>query len=236
MDYGVLAQEITSKLSLASPPIAIAFVETAPAGIPTFDQAVPSACTFWRRAEAGVFYASAEQHFNCPVGAMVMGFEMPEAVQQQLMGFVEKMCGCGYLSPEEPAKIPTVTKRKSGIVYGPLKDFPIEPDVVLMWLTPRQAMLVGETVGATHWTEAAPSGVLGRPGCAALPIALEQDHATFSLGCMGMRTFTDVSEDRLLVALPGKKLQEFDDALASNMDANEEMRAFYEGHKAQFAQ
>ena len=33
----------------------------------------PAACSFWRKAEAGVFYASAAQHLNCPIGAMTMG-------------------------------------------------------------------------------------------------------------------------------------------------------------------
>lgn len=236
MSYATAAEVITSKLSLDSPPIAITFVEAVPAGVSTFDQAVPSACTFWRRAEMGVFYASAEQHFNCPVGAMVMGFELPESVQQNLMGAVQMMCSCGYLSPDEPAKIPTVKKQKSGIVYGPLKDFPIEPDVVLVWLTPRQAMLLSETTGATHWTETAPPGVLGRPACASLPVALEHNRAALSLGCTGMRTYTDISADRLLVALPGQNLSEFVDALTSNIEANEAMRAYYTDHKAQFTQ
>ena len=32
----------------------------------------------------------------------------------------------------------------AGIVYGPLGELPIEPDLILLWLTPRQAMFYSE--------------------------------------------------------------------------------------------
>ena len=34
----------------------------------------------WRRAEAGVFFAPAVRHYHCAVGAMTMGFDLPEQV------------------------------------------------------------------------------------------------------------------------------------------------------------
>lgn len=236
MNSPQLAEKLASQLRLDTPPIALSFVETAPVGVQVFDQEVPSACTFWRKAEAGVFYASAEKHFNCPIGAMTMGFDMPDSVQQQLGGFVEKMTGCGYIAAEEPGSIPSVKKSKTGIVYGPLRDFPIAPDLVLMWMTPRQAMLYGEAVGMCRWTESNHKAIFGRPACAALPVAFEQSHAALSLGCMGMRTFTEISEDRLLMVLPGEKVQEFVAALESTLMANQTMQAFYEGHKARFVE
>ncbi|MCI0529959.1 MAG: DUF169 domain-containing protein, partial [Nitrospira sp.] len=205
-----------------------------PAGIEVFDQAVPSACTFWWKAASQVFYAPAEKHFNCPIGAMTLGFDMPEAVQQELMGFVQKMSGAGYIAPGEPEKIPTLKKKHIGVVYGPLKAFPLEPDLILMWLTPRQAMLYSEAMGTCRWTETAPTAVFGRPACGALPIVLEHSQPALSLGCAGMRTFTEISEDRLLAALPGKKVQDFLNTLTTTLQANETMQAFYNGHKAKF--
>lgn len=235
MKYEDVAAAISSRLQLASPAVALSFVEAAPTGMPIFDQDVPSACTFWRKAETGVFYASAEKHFNCPIGAMTMGFEMPNEVQQNLMSVVQQMCGVGYISPEEAANIPTVKKKKSGIVYGPLQAFPMEPDLVLMWLTPGQAMLYGEAAGTCRWTESMPAATFGRPSCAALPVAFDKSQATLSLGCLGMRIFTDISENRLLAVLPGSKIGEFSKALESIAAANQEMGVFYRGHKSNFA-
>jgi uncharacterized protein (DUF169 family) len=235
MNYAQAAEDLTSKLGLTSPPVALSFVEAAPEGMQTFEQEVPSACSFWRKAESGVFYASAEKHYNCPIGTMTMGFDMPEEVQQNLMGFVQMMTGNNYITPEEPAHIPTVKAKNSGIVYGPLGQMPTEPDVVLLWLTPRQAMIYNEAVGNSQWRADASPQVLGRPACGALPAALDKSQPQLSMGCAGMRTFTEVSDDRMLVALPGKSLSEFLEALDKTIQANATMQAFYDEHKARFA-
>lgn len=234
MTYQQIADSLVSRLRLDGPVIALAFVAEVPPDVPVFEAEVPSACTLWRKAESSVFYAPAEKHFNCPVGAMTMGFPLPDDVQKDLAGVVGKMCDCDYLSPTEAGEIPTVQGQKSGIVYGPLKDFPMEPDLVLMWLKPSQAMLFSEAVGGAAWTSASMS-VLGRPACAALPAALAADRASFSLGCMGMRTFTEISEDRLLAAVPAGKVDEYLRSLESTVAANETMHAFYADHKAKFA-
>jgi len=229
-----IAAEISSRLQLASPPVALSFVEAAPTGVALFDQEVPSACTFWRKAETEVFYAPAEKHFNCPIGAFTIGFDMPKEMQQNLMGVVEMMCRAGYLSPEEAARIPSVEKKKSGIVYGPLWAFTTQPDLVLMWLTPGQAMLYSEAAGTCRWTEALPTPIFGRPSCAALPAALDKSQCTLSLGCLGMRIFTEVSQDQLLAVLPGSKMEEFSRALESVAAANQTMGEYYRAHKSKY--
>jgi uncharacterized protein (DUF169 family) len=235
MKYDNIATGISSRLQLASPPVAVSFVEAAPTGMAVFDQEVPSACTLWRKAETEVFYAPAEKHFNCPIGAMTMGFDLPKEVQQNLMSVVEMMGGAGYISPEEAARIPSLKKKKSGIVYGPLRAFPTDPDLVLMWLTPSQAMLYGEAAGTCRWAEAMPTLAFGRPSCAALPAALDKSQSTLSLGCLGMRIFTDVGQDQLLAVLPGSRIEEFSRALESVSAANRTLGEFYRDHKAKYA-
>lgn len=234
MSYSDDAEKISSALALETPPVAVAFVAEPPDDIPTTDRVVPSSCTFWRLAEQGVFYASAEQHFNCPVGAMVMGFELPVALQEQLGGLVGKMCECGYLSPDEAARIPSVGRGSAGVVYGPLGTFPMTPDVVLMWLTPTQAMLFSEAAGSASWSTQS-GRATGRPACAAIPLAMANGSAGLSLGCMGMRTFTEVADDRLLAAIPASRIDELLESLQRTMAANDEMRSFYQGHKRQFS-
>jgi uncharacterized protein (DUF169 family) len=234
MNREAIAQGITSGLRLTSPPIALSFVAEPVAGLPEPAGEFPSACSFWIEAEKGVFYAPAERHFNCPVGALVMGFDLPPAVQEQLGGLVNDMCGCGYLGADEAGAIPSVKNEKSGIVYGPLRDFPLDPDLILLWLTPSQAMIFAEAAGTSRWTEAVPTVASGRPACAALPLALEHGKPLLSLGCMGMRTFTQVSQDRLLAVLPGSAAEGLLDRLQSTLTANAAMQTFYEGHRANF--
>jgi uncharacterized protein (DUF169 family) len=235
MKHAEIAAGISSRLELTSPLIGAAFVEAAPEGMTTFEGDVPSACTFWRKAETGVFYAPAEKHFNCLIGAMTMGFEMTSQVKEELMGVVKMMCGAGYIALEETSNIPSVKRKKSGIVYGPLHEFPMEPDLVLMWLRPRQAMIYSEAAGTCRWAETMAATAFGRPSCAALPMALEKSQPALSLGCLGMRIFTEVAEDRLLGVIPGNGIEDFSRALKATGEANRAMGEFYHGHKAKFA-
>jgi hypothetical protein len=64
-----VATRLTAALGLETPPVALAFADAAPAGVPTIEGEVPSACTFWRPAEGGTFFAPAAKHFNCPTDA-----------------------------------------------------------------------------------------------------------------------------------------------------------------------
>jgi uncharacterized protein (DUF169 family) len=232
MEHADLAGRLTTLLSLDRPPVGLTFVAEAPEDVPAADKAVPSACTFWRAAEQGVFYASAEQHFNCPVGSMVMGFDLPESVMTQLGGLVQSMCDARYLEAEEAAKIPSVGRQNAGIVYGPFGQGPLDPDLVVLWLTPAQLMLFNEAAGTASWMAEAPMDVSGRPGCAALPLAMNNDQPRASLGCIGMRTFTEIPGDRILVVLPGSRVPEFVTALETTVQSNAVMREFYQGHKA----
>jgi len=234
MNHALIAEELASKLSLREPPVGLSWADSAPAGVAVLNQQVPSACAMWRKAETEVFYAPAESHFNCPVGSMTMGFDMPEAVTNELMGLVGKMCECGYFSADEPAKMPTIKRKSKGIVYGPLRELPVEPDLILLWLTPRQAMFLNEASGAARWTDE-PTSMFGRPGCAALPVALENSRLASSCGCMGMRTFTEIPDDRFLAVLPGARAEEFVRSLATVAASNETMQAFYEERKARFS-
>jgi len=234
MNWTDLSDKITTSLGLTSPPIAITFVDQPPDGIPGPPREVPSACSFWRDAERGTFYASSAAHLNCPVGAMVMGFALPEDVGNQLGKLVGDMCECHYLAEDEPARIPAVAEQHAGIVYGPLGDRTAEPDVVLMWASPQQVMLCNEAMGTASWTAGSPS-VTGRPGCAALPVALGSGRPALSLGCAGMRTFTGVGEDMMLVAVPGGSAESFVTALAEVVAANDTMLAFYRGRRSQFS-
>src|ERR1700744_3005633 len=120
MDRAATAERLTALLSLRNPPIALAFVDRPPKDIVQVTKHVPSACTFWRRAELGTFYASAEQHYNCPIGSMVMGFALPATVSEQLGGLVQSMCDARYLSMDEAGKIPHVGPNSGGVGYGPL--------------------------------------------------------------------------------------------------------------------
>jgi uncharacterized protein (DUF169 family) len=230
-DYADLAARLQTGLELDFPPVALTRVSAAPEGIAVATAAVPSACTFWRRAELGVFFAGAQSHMACPIGAMVMGFELDEAKSAELMSLVGEMCAIAYLDEAEVAQIPHFDPPTGGVVYGPLADFPLTPDAVLIWTTPRQAMLLEESLGTTQWHGIGGS-ILGRPACAALPRAVADGSATLSVGCAGMRTFTEIPDAYTLSAIPEAQLGSLEQALETTLEANTRMLAAYREMKA----
>lgn len=220
-----LANRLISVLGLDHPPVALRFVTETPAGFPPLTKAFPSACSLWREAESRTFYAAAESHHGCAVGTMVMGFPVG-AVNDKLGTVMTAMAACGYLSPEEAAAIPTVRQPASGIVYGPLAEAGQLPDVVLMWINAKQAMLVGEAAGSAAWTSDATT-VTGRPGCAVLPRAMNDGKPAMSVGCIGMRTFTGIPDHTMVVAVPGAALADFVGNVERLAASNDTMQEIY---------
>jgi uncharacterized protein (DUF169 family) len=232
MNYETIAGMLTTALDLASPPIALAFADSATGqGAPVEITPAPSACSFWRRAETGVFFAPAEAHFGCPVGAMVMGFDLPKEISDELMGLVGEMEKCGYLAPGESGRIPVSAPSAKGILYGPLAQFSVQPYMVLCWLTPAQAMIWNEAAEDAAWNANKRSSVFGRPACAALPYAAQHDRPVTSFGCIGMRTFTEIAADHLLAAVPGTRLLDFSTALVTMRQTNDAMKSIYMSRK-----
>ena len=101
MRYSEAARSLVSHLNLRFPPSALAFVDKPPPDIPRTDTSEPSSCAFWRRAEEEVFYATAGDHFNCPLGAMVMGFPITGDQIARLRDEVALMCGLSYVREEK---------------------------------------------------------------------------------------------------------------------------------------
>ena len=232
MDLQDTADFLESKTPLDRPPIGLAFVDEQPNDVDRIEGAVPSSCAFWREAETDVFYASAQDHYNCTLGAMVMGFPLPDEQMQLLMQDVGMMCETEYVREEEVPNVPKVEGRPTGgIVYGPLSRMPVDPDVVLIWATPRQAMVIGESAGLMNWA-AGPAGVYGRPGCAAIPIALSQGRTSQSFGCTGMRINSGVPDEYMLMAVPADNL----DSLVQSLDKVTQTHSLLTDHYNQKAE
>lgn len=233
-NYVSLSQTLTTLLGLDRPPVALAPVESVPKGIPVFEGVSPSSCAFWRQAEKELFFVAAADHMNCPIGAMVMGFELTAEAKEGLQRGLSMMCEVGYVKPEEAGKIPALAKKGSAMLYGPLSNFPIAPEVVVIWLQPAQAMLLREATGDAEWKSDISSTVFGRPACAALAVASQGASVSLSFGCSGMRTFTGVEPAYMLAALSGRLLETLEPQLHRTHQANCSVQAFYDQQKSYF--
>jgi len=233
--YQDLAQRFVDLLQLKQLPIGMAFADGIPAGVAHTNQRVPSACTFWRLAEQGVFYASTEDHQECPIGMLTMGFTMPESVQQRAQGLIQTMNDVQYFSPGEANALPIVDKPHKHIVYGRLDQFPGEPDVVLCILDTQRAMLVAEAQDNVNWLQGGGQSAFGRPTCAVIPRTLRTGKTSVSFGCIGARTYIGLTPGELVLTLPASEFARLVERLEVTIAANAALALFHQEQGRKFS-
>jgi uncharacterized protein (DUF169 family) len=216
--WNVLETRFVTTAKLERRPVAVAYLEDAPVGVKKFEGSEPSGCSFWRLAADGrTFYTVPEDHFNCAVGAYTHNIALSAEREQETGITLNMMFDLGYVKPEELPQIPRLTKSPAVVVYSPLGQAPVAPDVVLFTCQPRFAMLLNEAANRAGVASGAP--VLGRPTCMALPASL-QHGAILSLGCIGNRVYTGLGEDQMYFVVRGQDLEVIADALEVLTTAN----------------
>jgi uncharacterized protein (DUF169 family) len=225
MDYRVLEGRLSEVLGLKRRAVAIAFRDAAPAGVAQFTGTQPSGCSFWRiAAEGRTFYTIPSDHYNCPIGSYTHNLALPQDRTQELTQTLTLMAGIGYIKMEEVAGIPRLPESPGVVIYAPLGDTPVEPDVVLFVGRPGRVMLLQEA--ALRAGVGAQLPLLGRPTCMALAAALAHG-VVASTGCIGNRVYTDVGEDDLYVVVPGKDLPRVADEAQTIAAANAKLADYH---------
>jgi uncharacterized protein (DUF169 family) len=232
-DYRAIERRLREGLGLTRRPVAVAFRDAPPAGVKQFTGSEPSGCSFWRLAMEGrVFCTVPSDHYNCPVGSHTHNIPLPPERAGELPQVLEVMTGLGYLKMEEVPGIPRLPKTPGAIVYAPLGDTPVDPDVVLFIGPPGRVMLLQEA--ALRAGVAAQLPLLGRPTCMALPAALSGG-AVASTGCIGNRVYTGAGEDELYVAVAGRDVSRVADEAETIAKANAALADYHRGRRAELA-
>jgi uncharacterized protein (DUF169 family) len=232
-DYRALESRFTKFLALRLRPVTVKFQDAPPAGVAKFSGTVPSGCSFWRVAAGGsTFYTVPSDHYNCPVGAYTHNLPLPEDRAQELNNVLGFMTSIGYLKMEEVPGIARLPQSPAVIVYAPLADSPVEPDVVVFAGLPSRVMLLQEA--ALRVGCAAHLRLFGRPTCMALPVAMAKG-VVISAGCVGNRVYTDIAEDELYAAVPGKDLQRIAAELETISAANSQLVDYHRSRRSELA-
>ena len=141
------AELLEGSLDLSLPPVAVSFVDAVPDGIAQYGGSVPAGCVFWQEAATRTFATSAEHHALCSIGIHTMNLsEAPASQPGELQAALEAMTGLDYVRDEEVAAIPVLQREVSHAVYGPLADFPTDPDVIVLFADSRQGLVLSEAV------------------------------------------------------------------------------------------
>lgn len=230
-DRRTQAAGLVAALELELPPIAVAFRDAVPDGVPEIEGAAPAGCVFWQEAATRTFSTSADHHALCSIGIHTMNLsDAPASQPEELQATLEAMTGLDYVREEEVAAIPVVQREVKHALYGPLVEFPVEPDVVLLFANARQGLVLSEALGRV---DGGVPPAMGRPACAALPQAFNHGLAAMSLGCCGARAYLDaLSDDTALWALPGSRLDRYCEQITTFANANRTLAMFHERRKS----
>ena len=230
-NYRQLEQQLSSDLGLTRRPIAIAIRETPPPGVAKFSGTAPSGCSFWRMASEGrTFFTVPSDHYNCAIGSYTHNIPLPAERAKELDETLGFMADIGYVRMEEVPGIPVLPKTPGAIVYSPLGDTPVDPDVVLFWGPASGVMLLQEA--ALRAGVAAGLNTLGRPTCMAIPAALAHGMVA-STGCVGNRVYTGIEKGELYAAVPGRDLARLAETAGTISAANATLMAYHQARRTQ---
>lgn len=233
MSYRELEESILLLLGLQKRPVAVKALDLAPTGIKKFEGTEPSGCSFWRLAAAGkVFYTVPSDHYNCPIGSYTHGISLRPERAKELERTLGLMSQVGYVKREEVPDIPRLLKEPAAIVYAPLADAPMAPDVVLFAGAAFQIMLLHEAALRAGCAAAIP--ILGRPTCMALPAAMAHGSVA-SCGCIGNRVYTGLGDGEMYVVVPWKNLWRVASELETVVGANTQLSQYHQARRDSLA-
>jgi uncharacterized protein (DUF169 family) len=231
--YRSIEEKFAKSLGLKRRPVAVKFQAAPPAGVSKFEGAEPSGCSFWRIAAAGkTFYTVPSDHYNCAVGSHTHNIPLPAARAQELEQTLSFMTGLGYIKMEEVPGIPQLSQTPGAIIYAPLGDTPVDPDVVIFAGPAAQIMLLQEAAQSAG--RAAHFPLLGRPTCMALPAAIAHGAVTSS-GCIGNRVYTDLAEGELYSVISGKDLARIAEELDTITTANAKLSEYHHSRRQEIS-
>src|ERR1700732_2077303 len=223
--YPALAQTLTDSLHLERPPVAVCFAGAVPSGMKQFTGSVPAGCRFWQEATKGVFATIPSDHDLCGIGIYTHNLEASPAAQQDLGDALKVFADLGYVREQDIPLIPVLKNRPQAVIYGPLSQVPLPADVVLLFVNADQTLILSE---ASQQLEGGSPPAMGRPACAVVPEALNNNHTALSLGCCGARAYLDILTPGVAVyAIPAKKLEAFTERVEALDKANTILTAFH---------
>jgi uncharacterized protein (DUF169 family) len=217
MDFRTIEQTLRATLGDLRP-VCVAYLATAPEGVVRFEGTRPSGCSFWKLAAEGrSFVTVPSDHFGCPIGSYTHAIDLPPERGAELEQTLALMAGIGYVKMTEVPSIPRLSETPAYVYYAPLAETAVPPDVVIFAGSPGRLMLLQEAAARANATSSLP--LLGRPTCMGLPAAIAQG-AVMSLGCIGNRVYTDLGEGELYLMVPGRRLDDVVEELATIASAN----------------
>jgi uncharacterized protein (DUF169 family) len=224
-DYSRLSADLVDALALQRSPVAICFADTVPNGLNAPPHRVPAGCRFWEDATSSSFATSAVDHNMCAIGVYTHNLEPSPAQQADLMDAIKVFGDLGYVRPEDLPLIPVLAAQPKHVLYSPLAETPLPPDLVILFVNASQTLILSEAV---QQVEGGNAPAMGRPACAVVPQVMNSGRAALSLGCCGARAYLSLLTESVSVfALPGARIEAYAERIVTLAKANGLLSQFH---------
>ncbi|WP_292467650.1 DUF169 domain-containing protein [Methanolobus sp.] len=218
MNNAEISEKLTEILELRYAPVAVKIIkkgEKIPDGFDEPDSNIRHCQSIMRAKNGESFVIPADKH-ACVVGASSLGLvPTPPKVKTGDFHANIGMFECADAAANMVSQRSELEEGSTiATVVGPLKDFEIEPDVVILvdvpetlyWLVPAATFFEG---GRQAFSTAAFQAT-----CVdSTIIPLLTGKMNMSLGCFGCRRATDIKNDEMVAGIPYKNLEKMIEAL-----------------------
>ena len=218
MIYEEKVKELNELLGLKGSPVAVKLVKSAdeiPEGYSKMSEKKRH-CEFVQnsRLNGNRGYATSNEHL-CKGGAGVMGIEpLPESVATGKMYHQLGNFETAEAAQETVAAIPKSSESYYASIYSPLETAEYEPDVIVIVLTPKQALRVSQAYLRAKGGRISSdySGIQSL--CADAVVAVKKRGVpNMTLGCSGSRKYAQIADEEVIMGIPAENFIEIVDAL-----------------------
>ena len=217
MEKQTLSQKLEEILDLDSPPIAIKIVK---AEEPIPDIKLPTQnsryCQLLMLARKGQTLMLNAEKIACPAAKAALGLgPLAEKISTG-----EMLCTLGLFANKEAAAktmrmIPRIKEGSTkAIVAGPLKDFPMEPDIVIIESVPEHIMWLGLARNFRKGGRLNFNSSIFQAECVDVTtVPYLTGEINMTPGCYGCRQATDTPPEHMFIGIPAKLLPEIVESL-----------------------
>ena len=130
-----------------------------------------------------------------------------------------------YVRQEDLPLIPVLAARPRHVLYSPLAETPLRPDVVIVFANASQTLILSEAV---RQAEGGNAPAMGRPACAVVPQVMNSGRAALSPGCCGARAYLSLLTEAVSVfAFPGDRIEAYAERVVALAKANALLSQFH---------
>jgi len=217
MNNKSLSQKLEDILGLETPPIAVKIIKTED---PLPDIKLPTQmsryCQLLMLAKKGQTLMLTAENIACPAAKAALGLgPLPDKISTG-----EMLCAIGLFSSKEAAAktMSMIPRIKLGtikaVVAGPLKDFPMEPDVVVVESVPEHIMWLGLASNFKEGGRLNFNSSIFQAECVDVTtVPYLTGEVNITPGCYGCRQATDTPPEHMFIGIPARRLPEIVESL-----------------------